>query len=338
MILISIVRILLFPLSVLYGIIVAIRNFLFDVKVVKSTSFDVPVICVGNLSVGGTGKTPQIEYLIRLLQDNFNVAVLSRGYKRKSKGFVLADTNTTVADLGDEPYQYFKKFKKINVAVHGNRVEGVQNILSKNNNTEVVLLDDAYQHRKIKPGYQILLTSYHNLYYHDFMMPTGNLRELWWGKKRANIIIVTKCPENLSETEQHKVVKKIKPKQSQTVLFSKIKYASIVKGTKEFDVQHLTKEKIIVVTGIANPKPLTDYLTELGVEFEHMRYADHHNFSVNEIKDIHEKSINHKILTTEKDYVRLQEEVTNLYYLPIETAFLNKKQVFDSLVLKYINS
>ncbi|MGY6650504.1 tetraacyldisaccharide 4'-kinase [Wenyingzhuangia sp. IMCC45574] len=331
-------RILLFPFSVLYGGIVTLRNVLYDVGALKSTSFKIPVICVGNLSVGGTGKTPQIEYLIRLLKDESKVAVLSRGYKRKSKGFVLAGKKSTVADLGDEPFQYHQKFKEIQVAVNGDRVEGVTKILEKKPKTAVVLLDDAYQHRKIKAGFHILLTSYSGLFYKDFMMPTGNLRELWWGKKRADVIIVTKCPSDLTEKEQQTIVAKIAPEKHQQVFFTKVAYAKKVKGTDEFKLGKLKGEKIVLVTGIAKAKPLTDYLTKVGLDFEHLEFPDHHNFTVKELKEIHEKSMKYKILTTEKDYVRLQSEVNNLFYLPIETEFLNKSEVFDASILKYIKA
>lgn len=334
---VSAIRVLLFPFSVVYGGVVSVRNKLFDVGFLKSTGFDLPIICVGNLSVGGTGKTPQIEYLIRLLQDEHKVAVLSRGYKRKSKGFVLAGKKTTVAELGDEPFQYHQKFSKVKVAVHGDRVEGVQKILKKKPKTELILLDDAYQHRKIKAGYYILLTSYSCLFYKDFMMPTGNLRELWWGKNRANTIVVTKCPKDLSEKEQEEITKKIAPKSHQQVFFSTVAYAKKVKGTDEFKLQKLQDEKVILVTGIANPKPLTEYLTRMEIEFEHMNFPDHHNFSVKELREIHEKSLKHKILTTEKDYVRLVSEVGNLYYLPIEIKFLNRQDQFDASIRNYIN-
>ncbi|WP_336622735.1 tetraacyldisaccharide 4'-kinase [Wenyingzhuangia sp. 2_MG-2023] len=336
---IFVLRVLLFPFSVLYASIVVIRNLLFDTGVLKSTSFDLPIITVGNLSVGGTGKTPQIEYLIRLLRKKHKIAVLSRGYKRKSKGFVLANPEITVANLGDEPYQYYKKFDDITVAVDGNRVEGVQKIRTQKPLTEIILLDDAYQHRKIKAGYQILLTSYHDLFYKDFMMPTGNLRELWWGKKRADSIVVTKCPEDLSVEEQQNILRKIAPNKNQQVYFTKITYADSVFGTSEISLKDLKdseSEGVVLVTGIAKPKPLMDYLTFLGIEFEHLKFSDHHNFSVKELGEIHEKSISKKIITTEKDYVRLQDEIDNLYYLPIEIQFLNRSDVFDTAILDFI--
>ena len=186
------IRFLLFPFALLYDLVTTIRNSFYDVGVFKSTSFNVPIIAVGNLSVGGTGKTPQVEYLIRLFEKEKSIAVLSRGYKRKTKGFVLASEEHEVEDLGDVPFQYFKKFPNITVAVNSNRVEGVHRILFAKPKTNLIVLDDAYQHRKINAGYQILLTTYKDVFYKDFMLPTGNLREMWWGKKRANSIVVTK--------------------------------------------------------------------------------------------------------------------------------------------------
>lgn len=325
------------PFSVLYGLVVSVRNLLYDVNILQSTRFKIPVITVGNLSVGGTGKTPQIEYLIRLLQNTHAIAVLSRGYKRKSKGFVLANKHTTVADLGDEPFQYHQKFDKIQVAVNGDRVEGVKNILNLKPNTDLILLDDAYQHRKIKAGYHILLSSYDRLFYNDFMMPTGNLRELWWGKNRADSIVVTKCPINLSEYEQQKIIKKIHPKNNQQVYFSSIYYADCVIGSAKVLLTEFIKQKIVLITGIAKPKPLVDYLQNLGADFIHLNYPDHHHFTESDLQKIKDSSKAAKVLTTEKDYVRLEKELIELYYLPIEIQFLNSKNQFDQSLLKYVN-
>lgn len=336
--LIIILRIFLFPLSVFYGILVTIRNWLFDFNLLKSTQFDLLLITVGNLSVGGTGKTPQIEYLIRLLQNEYKIAVLSRGYKRKSEGFVLANESTTVNELGDEPFQFYQKFSNIEVAVNGDRVEGVQQILKLKPKTNLVLLDDAYQHRKIKAGYQILLTAYSDLFYKDFMLPTGNLRELWWGKKRANVIIVTKCPVDLSIDEQNKITQKLKPLQNQKVFFTTINYADVVKGSKEILLNDFKSQKIILITGIAKPKPLLDYLIGKEISFEHLNFPDHHNFTSEELKSIKAKSITSKIITTEKDYVRLEHEIEELYYIPIETKFINHQKDFDKDVLKFCRS
>ena len=333
---ITILRILLLPFSILYGIIVSIRNLLYDWRILTSTSFDIPIITVGNLSVGGTGKTPQIEYLVRLLQDDSQVAVLSRGYKRKSEGFVLANENTTVEALGDEPFQYHQKFPKINVAVNGDRVEGVKQLMTLKPKTNLILLDDAYQHRKIKAGYQILLTSYSDLFYKDFMMPTGNLRELWWGKNRADVIVVTKCPSDLSKEDQEKITAKIHPLPSQKVFYSSIAYSPILKGYKEIKLKELQNQKIVLVTGIAKPEPLVAHLKSKGLKFEYLKFPDHHNFTADEIKMIQQKEKKAVILTTEKDYVRLEKDIKKLLYIPIETVFLNNKTTFDKEILAFV--
>src|SRR6478752_1663867 len=205
----NLLRKILFPFAVLYGFITSIRNFLYDNNLLKSYSFDLPIIAVGNLSVGGTGKTPQIEYLIRLLSSKYKVATLSRGYKRKSEGFVLADETSNAEILGDEPFQFFQKFKNIQVAVDANRKNGIEQLLSQPEKPEVILLDDAYQHRKVKAGFYIMLTAYGDLYADDFMLPTGNLREYRSGANRANLIVVTKCPPNLSISEQENIKNKL---------------------------------------------------------------------------------------------------------------------------------
>jgi tetraacyldisaccharide 4'-kinase len=201
----NLLRNILFPFAILYGFITSIRNFLFDKGILKSTSFDIPIIAVGNLSVGGTGKTPQIEYLIRLLSDKYQVATLSRGYKRQSEGFVLASSSSNAEILGDEPFQFYQKFPNIQVAVDADRTNGIIQLLSQNEKPQVILLDDAYQHRKVKAGFYILLSSYGDLYADDFMLPTGNLRESRSGANRANIVIVTKCPKDLSDQDQEQI-------------------------------------------------------------------------------------------------------------------------------------
>ncbi|MGY5353246.1 tetraacyldisaccharide 4'-kinase [Wenyingzhuangia sp. IMCC45533] len=334
---IKFLRLVLFPLSVVYAVVTSIRNLMFDMGLLKATSFELPVICVGNLSAGGTGKTPQIEYLIRLLSDSHRIATLSRGYKRKTKGFILADESTTSEMIGDEPYQYYNKFEKIEVAVDANRVNGVKQILKLRPKTEVVLLDDAYQHRKIKAGFNILLSSYDCIFYNDFMLPTGNLREMWWGKKRADIIIVTKCPGDLSEKERLRIERKIGLKPHQQLFFSTIRYAESLNGTKQVLLKEFVHQKITVVTGIAKPVPFLDYLTSLGIEFEHLEYPDHHHFTKQELSLIKDKATISKILTTEKDYVRLEKELDELYYLPIKTEIMQNETDFDEAVLNFVS-
>ncbi|WP_298778788.1 tetraacyldisaccharide 4'-kinase [uncultured Polaribacter sp.] len=321
-------RFLLFPFSILYFLITSIRNILFNIGVLKETSFDTPIIIVGNLSVGGTGKTPQIEYLVRLLKNNFKVSVLSRGYKRKTKGYVLVDNSHTFEDVGDEPLQYFKKFSSINVAVNENRVEGVQKLLSEKEQ-DVILLDDAFQHRKIKGSFYILLTKFNDLFVDDYLLPTGNLRESRSGANRADVIIVTKCPLNLEKRRQ-KVIRNRLLKFNKPVFFTSISYANTIVGEKNININDLKKYQVLLITGIANPLPLVTFLEEKEVFFKHLEFSDHHNFTEAEIVKIENefntiKGDDKIILTTEKDYTRLFGKVKKLNYIEIETVFLDHK-------------
>lgn len=334
----NIFRILLFPLAVVYGFITAMRNFLFDKGFLKSASFNVPVIAVGNLSVGGTGKTPQIEYLIRLLNQQYCVATLSRGYKRKSKGFVLADKTSNAAILGDEPFQYHQKFPNIKVAVDANRTRGIQELLKTQCPPEVILLDDAFQHRKVKADLYILLTTYKDLYCDDFMLPTGNLRESRSGANRANIVIVTKCPPSLSIDEQTTIKNRLGIKASQHLFFTAIAYDDAVYSkSKHISVAEIKKQEKVLLAGIAKPEPFFAFLknnTDLILTF-----PDHHPFTDIEITAIKAKANQKLIITTEKDYVRIQSEfpADQLFYLPIQTAFLNNETVFKELISDFVS-
>ncbi len=333
----KILRILLFPFAILYGFITSIRNFLFDKEILKSTSFDIPVIAVGNLSVGGTGKTPQIEYLIRLLSDKYKVATLSRGYKRKSEGFVLADSTSNAEILGDEPFQFYQKFPNIQVAVDANRTSGITQLLSQIEKPEVILLDDAYQHRKVKAGFYILLTAFDDLYVDDFMLPTGNLRESRSGANRANIVVVTKCPNNLSDEKQEEIRLKLKLSPSQQIYFTFINYDDFVYGENEkVGVAEIKKEAKLLLAGIAKPKPFFDFLKS--EKEECLTFPDHHHFSETDLNEIQNKAQDKKIITTEKDYVRLKdaEMISKLYYLPIKSTFINHQQNFDNTILAYL--
>lgn len=333
----KLLRNLLYPFSLLYGLITSVRNYLYENGIFESNQFDTPTIIVGNLSVGGTGKTPQIEYLIRLLKDHYKVAVLSRGYKRKSKGFIVADKTVTAEIIGDEPFQYYKKFENIIVSVDADRSNAIEQLEHLKHPPEIILLDDAYQHRKVKAGFNILLTSYSNLYTNDFLLPTGNLRERKSGAKRAHIIVVTKCPANLSEKEQVKIIRKLRPSIYQNVFFTTIDYANALKGVNSIEFNEIKNKEIILITGIANPKPLTAYLMVNGLKFKHLKFNDHHQFSNKEIAEIKKLQSNNTILlTTEKDYVRIFDKLENLYYLPIETKFINRKNDFDNIIKKYV--
>ena len=332
-----ILRYLLFPFSILYGLVISIRNFLFDMGILKSYSFDIPVIAVGNLSVGGTGKTPQIEYLIRLLSANYKIATLSRGYKRKSEGFVLANNTSNAENLGDEPFQIHQKFPNINVAVDTNRKNGIEQLLQLNNKPDIILLDDAFQHRKVKAGFYILLTAYGDLFSKDFMLPTGNLRESRSGAKRANIIIITKCPKDLSVIEQENSRNSIKF--DGPIFFSFIDYDNeIYNEVESKKVSEIKLEDKLLLAGIAKPKPFFDYLqSENDLKIE---YSDHHDFTENDIKEIREKSKNRLIITTEKDYVRLKTKLENdkLFYLPIKSSFVSNSNDFDKTILNYVGT
>lgn len=335
----NLLRKILFPFAILYGFITSIRNFLYDNGILKSYSFDIPIIAVGNLSVGGTGKTPQIEYLIRLLSPKYKVATLSRGYKRKSKGFILADSNSDAKILGDEPFQFYKKFSNIQVAVDANRKNGVEKLLWQSNKPDVVLLDDAFQHRKVKAGFYILLTSYGDLYSDDFMLPTGNLRENRCGAKRADVIIVTKCPSNLSIEEQNKISVKLKLFSNQELYFSLIDYDdSIYSEDKMIKVNEIRNVDKLLLAGIAKPAPFFAYLQSKNDEC--LTFADHHHFVEKDILKIKNKSENKIIIATEKDFVRLKGGILSeqLFYLPIRSSFLSASDDFDKTILNYVGT
>ena len=325
-------RFLLFPFAILYDFITRIRNYFYDVGIFKSTSFDVPVIAVGNLSVGGTGKTPQIEYLIRILQNEYTIAVLSRGYKRKTSGFIRINASHTAADVGDEPLQFYKKFSTISVAVDENRVNGIQE-LHKNCTPDIILLDDAFQHRKVAAGFYLLLTNYNDLFLDDFLLPTGHLRESRCGAKRANSIVVTKCPQNLSKEKQNELREKLIVRSNQQVFFSTINYHPKTLGSLQISIDVLHEYEIVLVTGIANPTPLLEFLKDRYCKIHHIAFSDHHHFTSQDIDKIIIKfkeitSDKKIVLTTEKDYMRLVDQISELSYLEIATEFLEGKERF----------
>lgn len=276
-----------------------------------------------------------IEYLIGLLADKKSVATLSRGYKRQSEGFVLADKTASADTIGDEPFQFYSKFDTIKVAVDGDRQNGIAELMKLNTPPEVILLDDAYQHRKVKAGFNILLTAYNNMYYKDIVLPTGNLREPRFGYKRANLIVVTKCKKNMSEAEKQKIIRKLKPKDHQKVFFSYISYAKEVTSyNRALELAGLPK--FTLVTGIANAKPLVDYLANEGLKFDHLEYSDHYNFRASDIDNLAAMDL---IVTTEKDYVRLsgyEQLKDKLYYLPIETQ-LDNSEDFNRAIQSFVS-
>jgi len=312
------------PIAVIYGMVVHIRNWCYDVGIFSTKSYKTPTLCVGNLSVGGTGKTPMIEYLILLLQKDFNIAVLSRGYKRKSKGFLLANSESTVEELGDEPFQLYAKFRNLFLAVDSDRQNGISK-LEAMLQPDVILLDDAFQHRKVTPSFNILLTTYEKLYVHDFFLPTGTLRDSKNQARRAQLIVVTKCPSDLKQSEKAKIKKALGVKVP--VLFAYFEYAPKVVSSKDIlEIPDLTHKGIGLITGIADPMPLVSYLSSLELDFKHLNYPDHYDFSSKDLKKFEK-------YTTEKDYVRLNGKVANLYFIGVKHEFMDngKKQLIEML-------
>lgn len=318
------VRYILFPFSFLYGCMVCLRHWAYDVGIFKTFRVEVPSICIGNLSVGGTGKTPMVEYLTRRLQSNYRVGIVSRGYKRKTKGGVVANSQSTVWDLGDEPFQFWRKFPQITLVVDSNRVEGVQKMRALPNPPEVILLDDAFQHRRIEAKVNLLLTAYTKLFTDDYLLPTGDLRDVKSRASKADIIVVTKCPSGISVTERNEIIHRLNPHKNQKVFFTYISYAQQVcsqQGNILFS--EFIKKPFTLVTGIANAVPLCDFLTSNGAIFNHLNFSDHHNFSNSEIEKLKKIA---PILTTEKDFVRLQNDLPHIYYLPITTDFVSSEE------------
>ena len=331
----KLLRIILFPIVPIYFLVTWLRNIFYDKGIKQSESYSFPVICVGNLSLGGTGKTPMIEYLIRLLSNNNNLATLSRGYKRITNGFILADETADVASIGDEPLQFYRKFKNISVAVDENRRHGISKLRELNPKPHIILLDDAFQHRKVKAGLNILLTAYHNLYANDMVLPTGNLREPKLGAKRANIIVVTKCPTNLDMQDKQDVIRKLKPKSHQSVFFSSIHYSDKVISSQE--TKWLADlNKFTLVTGIANAKPLVDFLDSKTISFNHLEFGDHYTYRIKDIAKLEKLEC---IVTTEKDYMRLYDFESirsKLFYLPIELK-IDSPNTFNQLIKEFVN-
>lgn len=347
-------RFLLFPFALLYGLIIKVRNLLFDIKLIASEKFNFPVISVGNLIAGGSGKTPTVEYLIRLLDANANIATLSRGYKRKTKGYRLAGENETVETLGDEPLQYHQKFTQIHVAVCENRREGIHNLIKDIPDLNIVILDDAFQHRYVKPELSILVTDYFKLFTKDWLLPVGWLREPVSGRKRADIIVVTKTPRIFSPIVRKQLIEEIKPYPWQLVCFSYINYLPfepVFISKCEYSVTTENVYSIIMVTGIGNPGPMQEYLRRLCTDLECMEFPDHHEFNEKDLLLIKEKFKNLPtkrkiIVTTEKDAKRLQNAEAEailgnlpIFYTPINFEFHPAdKMQFDEAVLAAVRT
>jgi tetraacyldisaccharide 4'-kinase len=340
-------RILLLPFALVYWLVITIRNWLYKKNILHSTSFGLPVICIGNLSVGGTGKSPMTEYLVRLLKDEFKIATLSRGYKRKTKGYALAGENSTALEIGDEPMQFHLKFPDVPVAVGEERVEAIPQLLHDKPATEAIILDDAFQHRSITAGLNIILTEYNNLFTRDFYLPTGDLRDLKSQYKRAQIIVVTKCKPDLSAMEKQKIIKEIAPVEGQAIFFTSIEYGQVYHILKKTDFSITEKTEVLLVSGIANPKPLMTRLEKQAHAYHLLQYLDHHIFTIDDLKEIEKRfkqieSTDKIILTTEKDAVRLVKfntEIANwpLFVVPVRHHFLfSEGELFNQLVINFI--
>lgn len=323
-------RYLAFPISLIYALGVQIRNLLYDWGLFPSLAHGTPTVCVGNLSVGGTGKTPMIEYLVRMLEGR-KIAVLSRGYRRRSKGFVLADAGSSVFDLGDEPYQLHRKFPRLTVAVDGDRHRGIQ-MVERLVGPDLILLDDAFQHRRVKPTLSLLLTAYDGLYTRDWYLPTGRLRDAPGEASRADLILVTKCPRELSGAQRERVVDSLAPEPGQMVLFAHLDYGDALLDGKggSMDLGALEDKRVALVTGIASPGPLVDHLASLGISFDHFAHGDHHHFTDREVSAFAHYPA---VLCTEKDFVRLEGRVEGLWYLPVAHGFgAGDRAVLERLV------
>ena len=343
----------LLPFSWLYGIGVSVRNQLFEMGVLKSQSYKIPIISVGNITVGGSGKTPHVEYLIRLLRDKVKVAVLSRGYKRKSRGYVLADKDTVMKDIGDEPYQLKSKYPEVYMAVDKNRRNGISRLTTdeETKDTDVILLDDAYQHRYVKPGVNILLVDYHRLIIYDKLLPAGRLREPKQEKNRADIVIVTKCPRDLKPMEYRVLTRALNLYPYQKLFFSTLRYGSltpIFAGEKRELDSISEEENVLLLTGIASPRQMMLDLEPYTQRLQPLTFGDHHQFNKRDVRRINETFAAMPspkiIITTEKDNTRLfgleglSDEVRqNIYMLPVEIEFmLGQQKEFNEKIIGYV--
>jgi tetraacyldisaccharide 4'-kinase len=342
-------RILLLPFALVYWLVIVVRNWMYDKKIFGSSSFGLPVICIGNLSVGGTGKSPMVEYLVEMLKDKFKIATLSRGYKRKTRGYALADNYSTALEIGDEPMQFHLKFPEVPVAVGEKRLEAIPQLLHDKPGIEVIILDDAFQHRAINAGLNIILTDHDNLFTRDFYLPTGDLRDLKSSYKRAEIIVVTKCEADMSREEKDKIIHEINPLPDQVVFFSTIEYGEPYHISTKKRTSLTQEREVLLISGIANPKPLKKMLEENSKIYYMMQYPDHYIFRIDDLNDIKKRfenigAMNKIILTTEKDAVRLVKfkmDVSELplFILPIRHRFLfEEEQVFNERVTGFIEN
>jgi tetraacyldisaccharide 4'-kinase len=342
------IRILLFPLSLIYAVVIWIRNRLYDKKIFSSSSFNLPVICVGNLSVGGTGKSTMVEFLVRLFKDKVTLAILSRGYKRKTTGYALANEKTTALEIGDEPMQFRIKFPDITIAVGEERIVAIPQLLHDRPATRLIILDDAFQHRSVTAGLNILLTEYNNLFTRDWFLPTGDLRDEKASYQRAHLLVVTKCNPDLTKEAAASVADEINVLPHQHLFFTSIKYGTPYHLTRHHPVPVTSSMEVLLVSGIANPGPLKEFLQENSRAYYEMLYSDHHIFTIDDWKEIVKRfdsisASNKLILTTEKDAVRLVKfanEVKSLplFVMPIEMQVLfNEEKRFTDIITTFIN-
>lgn len=326
-------RFLLFPLTILYALGISFRNLVYNLGVLNSKIPAVKTIGIGNLSVGGTGKSVVADYLIGMLKSNYNLATLSRGYGRKTKGFYFANAESTALDVGDEPLMFFNKHPEIKVAVSENRSKGIDALLESEHPPNLVVLDDCYQHRKLKAHFYILLTTFQNPYFDDYLLPTGDLREFSSAKERAQLVLVTKCPQKLTATQRKTMGTQLGLLPHQTLCFANIQYATKMRNAqRELSLSVLDKINFVLVTGIAQPQLLVEFLKRKFLKFKHLNYSDHHNFTSKDLAKIRRESQGNMILTTEKDYARLYPLMKTdlLFYIPIALGFDgDDKQIFD---------
>jgi len=339
------VRVILFIISAIYGTIILIRNLLFDYGILKSTTYNIPIICVGNLSMGGTGKTPHIMYIAKFLSNRYKVGILSRGYGRKSSGFSYVELDSSVSKIGDEPLQIKQNCPYCIIAVNEDRNIGVKKIISDHPKIDVILLDDGFQHRKIKAGLNILVTPFYYPYTNNKLTPLGTLREHINEAKRADIILISKTPEKTKQDEKNRILKKLNLLEHQEEYFSSVRYQKYksLKDNTEINNEH--EYSITLVCGIANPNPLVDHLQSQGKKINLIKFTDHYNYTLKDIEKIlsvhkHNKSTKKLILTTEKDAVKLKRFLPNLnqehiYYIPIKVV-LNKNDKFEKQLLNYV--
>lgn len=348
---------LLIPFSYLYGLGVGIRNKLFELKLLRSRRFDISIICVGNLAVGGTGKTPHIEYLIRLLRKDFHVAVLSRGYKRRTKGYLLASPKSKADEIGDEPYQIMKKFPDVRVAVDADRCRGIEELMQlREPPVDVILLDDAFQHRYVSAGLNILLTSCDRPFNEDKLLPAGRLREPIIAKERADVVVVTKCPDDIKPIDFNSISKGLDLMPYQMLFFSQFRYGQLYKlfnvgsTPKSMYLDALDMDStVFLLTGIARPRRLYNRMREYVEKVVQFKFSDHHNFTGDDIAKLNKRFAQchdaHKlVVTTEKDAARLRNRhdlssdiKENLYVLPIRVTFLqDKEKQFNQIILDYV--